>query len=176
MNTLITILITIASVVALLLIIALLSKKKYTVQREIVIHAPLQKVFDYVKHIKNQDYYNKWVMVDPAMKKEFKGTDGTVGFIYSWNGNKKAGEGEQEIKTIAEGEQIVMEIRFARPFPGVADSYISTVRVQNDQTNVKWGTASKIKFPMNIMVSFIEKMLSKDLDESLLKLKGILEK
>lgn len=37
-------------------------------------------------------------MLDPNMEKEFKGTDGTVGFIYGWNGNKEGGEGEQEIK------------------------------------------------------------------------------
>ena len=44
-------------------------------------------------------------MVDPDMKREFKGMDGTVGFIYAWNGNKRAGEGEQEIKTIEEGKK-----------------------------------------------------------------------
>ena len=43
-------------------------------------------------------------MVDPNMKKEFKGTDGTTGFIYGWNGNKKAGEGEQEIKNMVAGK------------------------------------------------------------------------
>lgn len=36
-------------------------------------------------------------MTDPNMRKNFKGTDGTVGFCYAWDGNKKAGKGEQEI-------------------------------------------------------------------------------
>jgi hypothetical protein len=93
MNIIITIVLIIAGIVALFLIIALLTRKEYTVKREITINAPLQKVFDYLKYLKNQDNYNKWVMVDPAMKKDYKGTDGTEGFIYAWNGNKKAGEG-----------------------------------------------------------------------------------
>jgi uncharacterized protein YndB with AHSA1/START domain len=176
MIILITILLVIASIVALLLLIALLSKKEYNVQREISINAPVQKVFEYIKHIKNQDNYNKWVMADPEMKKDFKGTDGTAGFIYAWNGNKKAGEGEQEIKAISEGEKVVTEVRFVRPFPGVANSYMATTPVSANQTSVKWGNASKIKFPMNIMISMIEKMLAKDMDASLAMLKAVLEK
>lgn len=33
-----------------------------------------------------------------------------------------------------------------------------------------------MKNPLNIMLSLVEKMLAKDMDESLAKLKGILEK
>ena len=94
MNILITILSVIAGIIALLLIIALFTKKGYKTYREIIINVPRQKAFDYLKQIKNQDSFNKWIMVDPDMKREFKGTDGTVGFIYAWNGNKEAGEGE----------------------------------------------------------------------------------
>src|SRR3954468_11260504 len=118
MNILITILSIIACIIVLLLLIALFMKKEYKTYREIVVNAPLQKAFDYLKQIKNQDNFNKWIMVDPYMKKEFKGTDGSVGFIYAWNGNKEAGEGEQEIKAITEGKSIEMEIRFVRPFAG----------------------------------------------------------
>jgi hypothetical protein len=106
MNILIIVLSTIAGIIALLLIIALFTKKGYKTYSEIIIHAPRLKVFDYLKHIKNQDNFNLSVMMDPEMKKEFKGTDGTVGFIYAWNGNKKASAGEQEIKAITEGKNI----------------------------------------------------------------------
>lgn len=176
MNTVIIILLAVAGIVALLLVIAMFTKKEYTVEREISINAPLQKVFEYVKHIKNQDNYSKWVMADPDMKKEFKGADGNVGFIYAWNGNKKAGEGEQEIKAIAEGEKVLTEVRIIRPFKGVVSSYLKTTAVSANQTVVKWGHASKIIFPMNIMVSMIKNMLSKDIDTSLAMLKSNLEK
>lgn len=84
------ILLVIAGIIVLILIVGLFMRKKYNIERDIIINAPLQKVFDYVKQLKNQDNFNKWVMVDPDMKRVFKGTDGTVGFIYGWNGNKKA--------------------------------------------------------------------------------------
>src|SRR6476620_6957875 len=100
MEIFLTILIVLASLIALILIASVFMRKDYFIQREITINAPLQKVFDYIKLLKNQDNFNKWVMIDPGMSREFKGTDGTVGFIYAWNGNKRAGAGEQEIKRL----------------------------------------------------------------------------
>jgi uncharacterized protein YndB with AHSA1/START domain len=176
MNILITILLVTAGMIALLLILALFTKKEYSVNREIIINAPRQNVFDYLKQLKNQDNFNKWVMVDPGMKKEFKGTDGTEGFIYAWNGNKKAGEGEQEIKSIEEGKTIKTEVRFVRPFAGIAYANWVTESVSDNQTKLKWSNESAMKYPINIMVSMIEKMLAKDMDTSLSTLKNILEK
>ena len=176
MSILITILYLLAGIIVLVLIIALFAKKGYRTYREVIIHAPLQKTFDYIKHIKNQDNYNKWIMVDPSMKQEYKGTDGTVGFVYGWNGNKEAGEGEQEIKAITEGKNIAMEIRFVRPFAGVAQAEMTTDLVSATETKVSWSTSSTMKYPLNIMLPMIVKMLEKDMDISLATLKGILEK
>jgi uncharacterized protein YndB with AHSA1/START domain len=176
MNIVITILCVVASIIALLLIIALFTKKGYNTNSEIIINAPRQRVFDYLKQIKNQDNYNKWVMMDPNMKREFKGTDGTVGFIYAWNGNKQAGEGEQEIKAITEGKNIDMEIRFVRPIAGIAHAKMTTESLSDNQTKVTWTTAAPMKYPLNIMLSMIVKMLEKDMATSLTTLKNILEK
>lgn len=175
MNTLFTILLLLAGIIALLLIIGLFTRKNYFIQREITINASKEKVFNYLKHLKNQDNFNKWVMVEPDMKKEFKGTDGTVGFIYAWNG-KKAGEGEQEIKGIEEGKNIDMEIRFVRPFTSIAITSFGIEAVSASQTKVTWSNASKMAYPMNVMVTMLEKMLAKDMDTSLNNLKNILEK
>ena len=54
MNILITILLVVVGIIALLLIIALFIKRDHYVRREIVINAPLQKVFDYLRMLKNQ--------------------------------------------------------------------------------------------------------------------------
>ena len=115
MNIAITILLGIVGFIALLLIIALFLKKEHYVKREIVINAPTQKVFDFLKLLKNQDKFNKWAKTDPNRKWEYKGTDGTVGFIIAWNGNKNAGEGEKEIMNLIEGKRIETQIRFVKP-------------------------------------------------------------
>ena len=168
----------IAGIIVLVLILALFSKKGYSVHREIVINKPKQEVFEYVKLLKNQDNYSKWVMADPNKKTVFSGTDGTVGFIYGWNGNKQAGEGEQEIKNIINGERVDVEIRFVRPFAAVGYGDMVLAAAPGNQTQVRWGMSSSMKYPMNAMLLFMnmDKLLGKDLDTSLNTLKGILEK
>src|SRR5437773_10840597 len=115
MNILITILLVVAGIIALLLLMALFMKRKHYVKREIIINAPRQKVIDYLRLLKNQDEFNQHAMAGPDRKREFKGTDGTVGYIYAWSGNKNAGVGEKEIKSIIEGKRIETEIRFVKP-------------------------------------------------------------
>src|SRR6185436_17998838 len=166
----------IASIIALLLIIALFIKKVHYVKREIIINAPRQKVFDYLRLIKNQEAFNKHAMTDSDRKKEFKGTDGIVGYIYFWSGDKSAGIGEKEIKNIIEGKQIETEIRFVKPMTAVAKMIMETESISDNQTRVSWSNDSALKYPLNIMVPMIEKMLAKDMDNSLNNLKAILEK
>jgi hypothetical protein len=177
MRILVIILIAIVALIALLLIVALFVKKEYAIEREIVIDKPKQEVFDYIKFLKNQDNYSKWVMMDPSMKKDFTGTDGTVGFIYAWDStNKNAGKGAQEIKSIDNGNRLDIEIRFEKPFVGIAYVHQVTESLSENQTKVRWGMKGESTYPMNIMNLFMDSMLGKDLDESLNTLKVVLEK
>ena len=51
--------------------------------------------------------------MDPDMKKTYRGTDGTVGFVSAWDSEKDdVGKGEQEIIKITDGERIDYELRF----------------------------------------------------------------
>ncbi len=176
MNIIITILLVIAGIIALLLIIALFMKKEHYVKREIIINAPRPKVFEYIKLLKNQDTFNKHAMTGPERQREYKGTDGTVGFIYAWKGNKSAGEGEKEIMNIIEGKKIEAEIRFVKPMAATARIIMETESLSDDQTKVYWSNAGTLKYPVNIMIPMMEKMLPKEMDSSLSTLKNILEK
>jgi len=166
----------IAALVVIILVIALFVKKSYTIEREVTINKPVPEVFGYIKQIKNQDNYSKWVMQDPNMKKTFKGTDATAGFIYAWDGNKDAGKGEQEITKIEENKRLETEVRFEKPMEGVAQFYMTTEATGTNQTKVKWGFSSKMPYPMNIMCLFIDNMMGKDMETSLGTLKSIMEK
>jgi hypothetical protein len=176
MNTFFIILLILAVLIILPFILALFVRKNYTIRREISINASLSTVFGYIRQLKNQDHFNKWVMVDPDMKRTFTGTDGAAGFIYAWDGNKRAGAGEQEIKRIEEGKNVETEIRFIRPFAGIAHANLSTQAISDQQTKVIWSNESTMKYPLNLMIPMIEKGLAKDMDTSLNNLKGILEK
>ena len=177
MNTLITILLVLSGIIALLLIIALFMKKEHFVKCEIIINAPRQKVFDFLKHLKNQEQFNKWATAGKENRKEeFKGTDGTVGYIYYWSGDKSAGQGEKEIKNIIEGKSIETEIRFVKPMAAIASIVMETESLSDSQTKVTWSNSGILKYPLNIMIPIAEKNFSKDMKSSLSILKEILEK
>jgi len=163
--------------IAILLVVALFVSKEYSVEREVTINKPKGEVFTYVKNLKNQDRYNKWVMMDPKVKRDYRGTDGTVGFVATWySDDSDVGKGEQEIKNITEGQRMDMEVRFEKPFKNTANVYMSTDTVAETKTKVKWGMAGKNPYPVNLMNLFIPNMLGKDMQTSLNNLKGVLEK
>ena len=166
-------------VIVLILIIALFLKKEYSVIRHVEINKPLQDVFDYIRLLKNQDLYSVWASMDPNMKKEHSGTDGTVGFVSAWESNQKnVGKGTQTIKSIVEGERIKWDLHFIKPFEGLADAYMNTTSKVQGKTTVQWGISSKMKYPMNIMLLFLnlEKKIGDDLSAGLSNLKKNMEK
>jgi len=178
MKILKTILIAVGILIAIPLFVSLFAKKDYEVEREITINKPKEEVFDYLKYLKNQDNYSKWATMDPDMKKTYRGTDGTVGFVSAWESdNKDVGKGEQEIRKITEGERIDFELRFFEPFESTEPAYMSTESVSENQTKVKWGFNGHMDYPMNIMMLFMdfEKMIGDDLDTGLKNLKSVLE-
>ena len=173
------ILIVVAIIIILPLVTALFIKKNYAVQREITINKPKMKVFDYIRYLKNQDNFSKWAKMDPNMKKSYSGTDGTIGFISAWDSNdKNVGKGEQEIKKISDGARIDYEIRFIKPFRSTSFAYMTTDSETENQTKVKWGFSGNMKYPMNLMLVFMnmEKMIGNDLVTGLTNLKNELER
>jgi hypothetical protein len=175
MKIFITILLSIAGIIALLLIIALFLKKKHYVNREIIVNAPRQKVFDFLRFLENQDKFNKWAKTDPDRKIETKGTDGTIGYVQAWTGNKDAGQGAKEIMNIIDGKRIETEIRFTKPMNVIASMIMETEPLSDNQTKVNFINTGTLKYPLNIMIPMAEKNFSKDLDSSLATLKNILE-
>jgi len=178
MKILFIILIALLSLVAILLLVGLFMKKEYHVAREILINRSKQSVFEYIKLLKNQNKYSVWATMDVNMKTEFTGTDGTAGFVSAWDSQEKnVGKGEQEILKVVEGERVDYEIRFIKPFESTSTASIATVSVNDNQTKVTWAFTGKMKYPMNLMLLFMnmEKMIGNDLDKGLKNLKVILE-
>jgi hypothetical protein len=149
----------------------------FNVEREITINRPKAEVFEYVRHIKNQNEWGPWFKREPTMHQEFRGTDGEPGFVISWKGEVESGEGEQEIKRIVDGERVETELRFKQPFESSSQSYIVTEAVGEGGTKVIWGMKGSMPRPFNVfsLVMNIEAAIGKDYEEGLTNLKTILE-
>ncbi len=167
------ILIGILGLVALILIVAAFAPKEFTGKSEIVINKPQQEVYDYIKFLKNQDHYGTWNQMDPQMKKSYEGTDGTVGFAYSWDSEKwTVGKGKQVI-TELNGTEMKSDLFFADP-ENAAKSVLSTAQQGENQTLVKWSVKGKSPYPWNIMNLFFN--MDSQFEEGLKNLKTELEK
>jgi Polyketide cyclase / dehydrase and lipid transport len=168
----------IAAIIVIALITALFVSKDMNVEREIVINKPKQQVFDYVKFLKNQNNYSVWNKMDPNMKQTFTGTDGAVGFVSAWEGNKDVGKGAQTITAIKDGQTLETDLKFIEPWESTAKAFLNTAAVNDSTTKVSWGFKSQMAWPMNITKLFMnmEKMLGDDYEKGLANLKGVLEK
>lgn len=168
----------ILGIIAALLVAGLVIPQGIQATKEIVINKPKDEVFNYIKHLRNQQNYSKWATLDPNMKNEFTGTDGQPGFVNRWSGNKKVGEGEQEITAVEEGKALYTDLRFIKPFKSFAKAKMTTEAVDANNTKVAWGFESKMNYPMNVMKLFMNmsEMVGKDFSTGLANLKAVLEK
>lgn len=165
------ILLVILSLVALLLLLALFVPKDFKSERSIVVNKPRKEVFDYIRYIKHQDNFGVWQLSDPDLKRTYEGTDGTVGFKYTWE-SKKLGNGSQKITGIVEGERMDTELDFG--FGDPANAFFITADDGSGQTKVTWGLSGRSPYPLNLMGLFFD--VGDDFEKGLVNLKNVLEK
>ncbi len=68
--------------------------------KSVTIKGTKTEVFDMVRYLKNFPKWSPFLAQDPSQKYEVKGTDGTIGAQYHWDGNKGKDLGYQEIVKI----------------------------------------------------------------------------
>jgi uncharacterized membrane protein len=164
--------------ISIVLIAAYFMPKEYSVEREITINKPADSIFKYVRSLKNQNEFSVWANRDPKIRITYKGTDGAVGAVSSWESNvKEVGVGEQEITKITENRRLDFALRFKKPMEDTAVGFMSTDPVSENQTKVKWGISGVIPYPTNIMLPMLkmDQMIGNDLQKGLENLKEKME-
>ncbi|MFP2996532.1 SRPBCC family protein [Spongiivirga sp. MCCC 1A20706] len=167
----------VGGLVILILLLMIIAPKKYDVSRSITINKPKNEVFGYVRSLEKMANWSPWEEKDPNMEKKFTGTDGEVGAVSYWNGNKDVGEGEQEITKIVKDERIESSLRFFKPFKSESDCYFN---FEGDlrTTKLTWGFSGKHKPVASIFMMFMgsmDKAVGGDFEKGLAKLKSIIE-
>jgi Polyketide cyclase / dehydrase and lipid transport len=90
--------------------------KNIQILKTVTIKGTNQAVFDMVKYLNNFPKWSPFLAEDPTQKYEVKGTDGTVGAQYHWNGNKGKDLGFQEIAKIDDLKFVGMKCDIQKPF------------------------------------------------------------
>ncbi len=145
----------------------------FKIEQEIIINKPRVVVFDYTKMTKTNGDWNPFIKKDPKIVQNFKGEEGTVGFINAW-GNDKAFN-EQEIINLIPNERIDFELRFIKPVKPFKKAYITTNAFDEGHTRVALVVEENASFPYNLICFFKQKDLKKDLSLGLKNLKEALE-
>ncbi|CAN5405089.1 hypothetical protein BH10BAC1_BH10BAC1_06740 [soil metagenome] len=165
----------IASIVALIAFLAFVIPSAFTYEAEVIVNKPKAQVFDYLKHLKNQNEWSVWILNATDMVQEYSGTDGQPGFISAWEG-KKAGKGAQELIKVTDGERIDTDLRFEKPFKTNNKGFFKTTEVDANKTKVVWGMSGNSPRPFNIVSVLMKGMLLKDFNQGLANVKKNLEK
>lgn len=84
--------------------------------KSITIKGSKEEVFNMVRYLKNFPKWSPFLAEDPSQKYEVKGTDGTIGAQYHWDGNNGKDLGYQEIVKIDTFNFVGLKCDIQKPF------------------------------------------------------------
>ncbi|TAE81713.1 MAG: hypothetical protein EAY81_09600 [Bacteroidetes bacterium] len=90
--------------------------KSIQIVKKVTIKGSTEEVFNMVKYLNNFPKWSPFLVQDPGQQIEVRGTDGTIGAQYHWNGNGGKDLGYQEIVNIDELKFIGMRCDIQKPF------------------------------------------------------------
>jgi len=90
--------------------------KTINIKKTITINAPVEKVYEMVQFLDNFPKWSAFLEQDPDQKYEVKGSDGTVGAQYHWEGNGGKDLGYQEIVKLEINKLVGMRCDIQKPF------------------------------------------------------------
>ena len=151
---------------------------RFIVEHSVIVNQTRFVVFNKIRLLKSHKEWNPLLKKDLSIVYDYKGTDGTEGFITHWSGNNQVGEGEQQIMKIIEGERIDYEIRLKSPRKTTLYSSLATTEEGDLKTKVTWTMEGHLSFPYNVIFKIFKKQekLKFDFEEGTNVLKAILEK
>lgn len=159
----------------LVLALGLFARHTYPIERSLEIDAPRAVVLEQIRYFANFKKWSPWNTLDPNMKETIEGTDGEVGAVNHWEGNRDVGAGSQTIQSIS-NDQVRMEVVLQKPWKSTSQS-VFTLEEIGEKTKVTWHFNMYIGFPWNAMAMFtdVNAGVGKDYARGLGNLKKICE-
>jgi len=149
---------------------------EFRVVRSTTIAAPAPVIFAQVNDFHRWDAWNPWAKVDPAMKQTYEGAPAGVGAVYTWAGNREAGEGRMTIIESRPNDLIRVRLEFLRPFAGTSIATF-TFKPEGAGTLVTWSMAGENNFIAKAvhLVMDIDKMIGGNFEKGLAQMKTVAE-
>lgn len=161
-----------------ILVAASFQPKDFSLERSIQTTASRPSIYRYLSNLRNLPNWSPWQKLDPTMKTEFQGQDGTVGSSYRWDGNSKVGAGIMTITHLLPDQSVHVKLEFIRPFPATNNT-IWEVAEDGGERKITWrmeGTNDSLFARAFALLCNMDKMVGKDFEKGLSTLKEIIEK
>jgi polyketide cyclase/dehydrase/lipid transport protein len=148
---------------------------EFTYVRETHIDADPARVHALINDFHNWTQWSPWEDVDPRLDREYSGPDQGVGTRYAWRGNRKAGEGAMEIVG-SNPQQIDIRLSFLKPWRAENDVTFA-ITPDNGGSDVSWSMSGENKGLTAVFAKVfnMEKLLGKDFEKGLARLKAVAE-
>ena len=149
----------------------------FTVERSITIDAPPSEIYPHIVDLRKWSPWSPWEEMDPTMEKTFSGPDTGPGSSYSWNGNRKVGQGRMTIVDASDDARVDIDLEFLKPFKARNDTVFS-LDPEADGTKVTWTMTGEKTLMTKIIGIFksMDAMVGPDFEKGLASLKSEVEK
>lgn len=148
----------------------------FEVVRTTTIAADPARVHALVDDFHEWPAWSPWEDLDPDLQRTYTGSAAGVGARYAWQGNRKAGAGSMEIVgSTAEAIDIVLV--FEKPFAATNDLRFGFTPDDTGGTTVEWRMRGEQKGLWAVVGKLypMDRMVGKDFDKGLARLKAVLE-
>jgi uncharacterized protein YndB with AHSA1/START domain len=148
----------------------------YTVRRAETIDAPPKRVYDQIADFHRWTSWSPWEDVDPQLRRTYSGAPAGTGAVYTWSGNRKAGQGRMEIVEATEPSKVRIDLTFEKPWKARNDTEF-TIEPQGAGSRVTWTMTGKKTLMTKVMgvVMSMDKLLGRDFEKGLRRLKETTE-
>lgn len=148
----------------------------FEIVRSTHIAADPARVHGLVNDFRAWQEWSPWEGLDPAMRREFSGSDRGVGAHYAWAGNRKAGEGSMEI-TASDPHEIGIRLSFRKPWKAT-NQVRFVLSPANSGTDVDWRMTGEHKGLSGVIFGrliSIDRLVGGDFEKGLSQLKKVAE-
>ena len=144
----------------------------FSITRTAVLDAPAPAVFAQLEDFRHWRNWSFWEQIDPDMQRSFTGAERGVGAHYAWSGNARAGAGSMEIIDASAGRQVVIDLRFLKPFKATNPTVITLEPLEGGRTEVTWRMTGQRGALMRALsrVVKMDDALAPQIDETLAEL------
>lgn len=170
------ILLSLAAIVAVILVLGAFQADTYSVERSLTIAAPPAELFAQVNDLRKAQVWSPWVKLDPAAKYTFEGPAAGVGAVNAWAGNSEVGEGRQTIIESRPNELVRLKLEFFKPMEGLATTEFR-FKPEGSRTTVTWSMSGPKNYVSKVVCMFMsmDKMIGGQFEKGLADLKTLVE-